>query len=148
MALLSLPVDQSSGCVAPLCSLSFFFVAVTRSSRFLSSLRSTLLLACSGPKARGFLLFRVSFSILFSTRRNHSRGTNMSTNILVRICGPKILRTVIREQKSWITVSRCLRSVELEALMRILLIKFEMLTREFLRNTCYSRGSPSILDRR
>jgi hypothetical protein len=31
----------------------------------------------------------------------------------VRICGSKILRTMIGEQRSWITVSsRCIRSVD------------------------------------
>ncbi|XP_018373014.1 PREDICTED: glutamine synthetase leaf isozyme, chloroplastic-like [Trachymyrmex cornetzi] len=32
----------------------------------------------------------------------------MSTNILVRIYGPKLLHAAMTEQKSWVTVNRCL----------------------------------------
>lgn len=46
-----------------------------------------------------------------SSRRRNS--TTMSTNMLVRICGPKLLRSVkMAKQEPWITVSRCFRLVE------------------------------------
>jgi len=46
------------------------------------------------------------------SREPRRNSATMSSNVLVRICGPKLLRAVITEQKSWVTVSRCLRFVE------------------------------------
>lgn len=48
----------------------------------------------------------------FLPRTSRRNSATMSTSILVRICGPKLLRAAMTEQKSWIAVSRCLRFVE------------------------------------